>query len=561
MANQSITVELDDETLRCLAAEGKPIEVLARLAHSAADGVRNRQPHRDQTDVSLRIEREEADALEARDVEAIEKQVDALVKTGRHRADVLAEAARKDIEERLLDSPTADADLEFERARAALEHERSDQDAQIARTRTARRRSRTDLLAAERNATDHDLVGERTTMDTLIVDLREANEKMLIATLRTQEMTDELRESEDRYRTLFELCPAGLYSCDSSGVIEEFNRHAAVLWGRSPAIQNAGQRFCGAFKLFRPDGTFMPHDECPMASVINGTLSEVRDAEVLIERPDGSRITVVANITAIKNHRGEITKVFNCFYDITERKQAETRLADSLTTERQLSEFREMFIGILGHDLRTPLASINMSTAVLLERGRLDEQDTKTVRRVVRSEQRMAQMIAQLLDLTRARLGGGLPLERAPIDLREVIQGVVEEFDATIHVEVEGDLTGCWDAGRLSEVLSNLAGNALRYATRGTAVSVSAHPEASGVVIEVKNQGEPIPADVLPFIFEPFRRARQLEKSVTGNLGLGLYIAHQIVLSHGGTLDGRSADGTTSFVMRLPRSGTDSATS
>jgi signal transduction histidine kinase len=120
-------------------------------------------------------------------------------------------------------------------------------------------------------------------------------------------------------------------------------------------------------------------------------------------------------------------------------------------------------------------------------------------------------------------------------------------------VELAGDLTGCWDAGRMSEVLSNLMGNALQYATPGTTVVVSAHSDGADVVVAVKNQGEPIPADVLPFIFEPFRRARQLEKSATGNLGLGLYIAHEIVRSHGGSLDGRSADGVTSFVMHVPR--------
>jgi signal transduction histidine kinase len=387
----------------------------------------------------------------------------------------------------------------------------------------------------------------------LIVDLRDINEQMVIATIRAQEMTDELRESEDRYRTLFDLSPTALYSCDASGVIQKFNRHAAALWGREPAVGDTDERFCGSFKLFRPDGSFMAHEDCPMAEVISGARPEVRDAEVVMERPDGSRVTVVVNINAIKNQRGDVTEAFNSFHDISERKQAETRLADSLTTERELAEFREMFIGILGHDLRTPIASISMAAGMLLERGLLDEHDVKTVGRIIRSDQRMADMITQLLDLTRARLGGGLPLERKPTDLREVIRVVVEEFDAPIHVDAIGDLTGFWDIGRLSEVISNLTGNAIQYAARGTSVSVGAYVDQTHVVVEVSNQGDPIPADVLPFIFEPFRRARPLEKSATGNLGLGLYIAHQIVLSHGGTLDGQSADGTTTFVMRLPR--------
>ena len=568
MANQSITVELDDETVRCLAAVGKPIDVLARLAHSAADGVRGRHPRRDQTDVSLRGERANADALEEKQRGAIEREVDALVNTGRHRVDQVLQVARNESERQLRSRSTiAEADVEFERARAVREGERSSADAELERERAERRRSRNDILAAEREATDLDLTGERFNSDTLIADLREANEQMVSATIRAQELTEqadearaeaeavtkELQESEERYRTLFELCPAAIYSCDTSGVIQKFNRHAAELWGRTPAIGDTDGRFCGSFKMFRPDGSFMPHDHCPMAEVVSGKLPEVRDAELVLERPDGSRVTVVANIQPLRNQRGEITAALNCFYDITERKQGENQLADSLNSERELAEFREMFIGILGHDLRTPLGSIVMAAGMLLERGHLDEQDVKTVARIIRSNQRMTEMITQVLDLTRARLGGGLAIEPKPTDLRDVVRNVVEEFEAMIRVEVEGDVTGTWDQDRLAEVLSNLTGNAIEYAARGTAVGIKAHAEGAEVVVEISNQGEPIPADVLPFIFEPFRRARQREKSATGNLGLGLYIAHQIVLSHGGTLDGQSTNGTTTFVMRLPR--------
>lgn len=568
MANQSITVELDEETIRCLTAVGKPIDVLARLAHSAADGVRNRYPQRDQTDVSLRIERAEADDYETKESEANEKQVDALVLTGRHRVDEIAQAARDDAaRQRDPQSITSQADSEFDRARAVLEDQRSSSDVALEHERSERRRSRTNIRAAERQATDNELTGERTNTDTLIVDLREANEQMVATTIRAQElteraesarvqaetMTNELRASEERYRTLFDLCPVAVYSCDASGVILKFNHHAAELWGRAPAIGDTDERFCGSFKMFRPDGTFMPHEQCPMADVFSGKISEVRDSEVIIERPDGSRVTVAVNIRPLKNAHGEIMSAINCFYDITERKQAENQLVDSLNRERELAEFRERFIGILGHDLRTPLASIVMAAGMLLERGQLDEQDAKTVARIIRSDQRMSEMIAQLLDLTRARLGGGLPIERKPTDIREIVRHVADEFGATIQQEIHGDVAGFWDRGRLAEALSNLVGNAIEYATRGTAVVIKAHAEDVDIVVEVSNQGDPIPADVLPFIFEPFRRARPHEKSATGNLGLGLYIAHEIVLSHGGTLEGQSVGGTTTFVMRLSR--------
>jgi PAS domain S-box-containing protein len=410
---------------------------------------------------------------------------------------------------------------------------------------------------------------ERIAAQKLIVDQREANTRMVAVAIEAQELTEraeaaqaraeatanELRESEERYRVLFDSTPVAVYSCDGAGVIQRFNQHAAALWGRQPKPGDSDERFCGSFKMFRPDGSLMPHAQCPMAEVVDGKLSQVVDAEVLIERPDGSRITVVVNIRPLKNQRGEITGAINCFYDVTERKRSENQMADSLNRERELAEFREMFIGMLGHDLRNPLASIVMSAARLLRSNELNAKDAEVATIIIRASQRMHRMITQLLEFTRARLGGGFQIEAKPIDLRAICGHVIEEFDASIELEVEGDVTSTWDEDRLSEVLSNLVGNAIEHARPGTAVTVKAYADGPQVVVEIVNQGEPIPADLLPFIFQPFRRARRARRPSreNGNLGLGLYIAHQIAFSHGGTLDARSADGRTAFVMRLPR--------
>ena len=163
------------------------------------------------------------------------------------------------------------------------------------------------------------------------------------------ESREAMRESEERYRMLFDLGPVAIYTCDALGVIQQFNRRAANLWGREPVLGDTDERFCGSFKLFRPDGSFMPQEQCLMAEVVSGKISEARDAEVLIERPDGSRVTVVVNIRPLKNLRGEVTGAINCFYDITERKQAEETLqevhADLRARAEELVRFNRAAVG------------------------------------------------------------------------------------------------------------------------------------------------------------------------------------------------------------------------
>ena len=132
-----------------------------------------------------------------------------------------------------------------------------------------------------------------------------------------------LRASDERFRTLFEMVPSAVYSCDAQGVIQDFNPRATELWGRTPARGDNSERFCSSIRMFRPNGSFMPHDQCPMAWVVSGKMSEVVDEEVIVERPDGSRVTAVVNIRPLRNERGEVIGAINCAYDITERKHVE----------------------------------------------------------------------------------------------------------------------------------------------------------------------------------------------------------------------------------------------
>jgi two-component sensor histidine kinase len=124
---------------------------------------------------------------------------------------------------------------------------------------------------------------------------------------------------------LFDALPIAVYVCDQDGLVLRYNRRAAELWGRSPKHGDPEERFCGSFRMYRADGRLLPHPECPMADVLRTGLS-VRDQEVLIERPDGSRGTALVNIEALKDTGGKVIGAVNCFQDITERKQAEEQM-------------------------------------------------------------------------------------------------------------------------------------------------------------------------------------------------------------------------------------------
>jgi signal transduction histidine kinase len=225
----------------------------------------------------------------------------------------------------------------------------------------------------------------------------------------------------------------------------------------------------------------------------------------------------------------------------------------------EIGEFRELLMGIVGHDLRNPLSTILMAANLLLLSEGLGEKETELARKITRGASTAARLIDQLLDLTRSRLGGGIPIEPERFDMNEICRQVIGETELThpdrpLRVDVRGDLTGVWDHDRIYQLLGNLVGNAVQHGEPRSSIDLRIDGTETDVVIEVANRGEPIPPATLPFIFDAFRKGRTV-RSATHGLGLGLFIAQQIARSHGGSIAVDSVphgEGTT-FRVRLPR--------
>lgn len=222
---------------------------------------------------------------------------------------------------------------------------------------------------------------------------------------------------------------------------------------------------------------------------------------------------------------------------------------------------REMFVAILGHELRSPLGVVLTGSQSMLERGALVEPDLTLATRVARSARRMNQMVADLLDFTWGRLGSGIPITPGEADLAVVLGQAVDDMaavhpDAVFQFSATGNLTGQWDAPRISQVVTNLLGNAVQHGTSGARISVTAQGESEDVVLRVHSHGQPIPKAELAGLFSPFKRFRSDRPAArdSGSLGLGLYIAERIVTAHKGTIDVRSStEAGTLFTIRLPR--------
>jgi signal transduction histidine kinase len=224
---------------------------------------------------------------------------------------------------------------------------------------------------------------------------------------------------------------------------------------------------------------------------------------------------------------------------------------------READRMRAMFIAVLGHDLRNPLGGILMSAQLIERRSDGDDSNDAIVQRIRSNGERMRRMIEQLLDATRFRKDGSVALEPEPADLGALTDQVLGELEGTagrFRLEVVGNAAGTWDVDRMLQVLSNLIGNAASHSPSESQILVCIDGSSENTLsLRVHNGGSPIPEELHPFLFEPFRRA-SLHRRGEDGLGLGLYITKQLVDAHGGALSFTSTEQTgTCFTVTLPR--------
>lgn len=203
---------------------------------------------------------------------------------------------------------------------------------------------------------------------------------------------------------------------------------------------------------------------------------------------------------------------------------------------------RKTVLGVLGHDLRTPLGAVTLGADLLRETEALGSRGKRIIAQIATSAQNANQMVNDLLDLARCNLGTGIPVRPENTDLTSVCQSVVDELSvahpkANILFVDSGVLTGEYDRSRMAQVFSNLIGNAVRHGKVHSPIHVSLHRDGPNACFSVQNLGEPIPANELPSLFDPERRYTkysQRDQGSSSGLGLGLFIAAQIIEGHGG---------------------------
>jgi len=364
------------------------------------------------------------------------------------------------------------------------------------------------------------------------------------------------------FQKLFEDAPCGYILLDGRGRITKVNR-TLLGWLVVAEVDLLDKRF---LDLMPVAGRMFYETHFAPLLRMQGFFHEVA---LDLLRADGTRVPVLANANQQTGSAGEIIETRIALFEAVSRRKYERELHDanqaSKVAHKEIEALnaaltragllRDEFIAVLGHDLRNPLASVK-SGARMLAKESLSPRGVEVLKLMNGSLERMSALVDDVLDLASGHLGGGISVaRREELALEPVLRQVVSELEGATGRKIESDVNVpvavLVDSGRIGQLVSNLLGNALTHGDPGKPVAIKALIQDEHLLIAVSNGGEPIPAETMERLFQPFFRGGDPASRQHG-LGLGLHIASEIAKAHGGTLQVRSSEEKTVFEFLMP---------
>jgi sigma-B regulation protein RsbU (phosphoserine phosphatase) len=362
-------------------------------------------------------------------------------------------------------------------------------------------------------------------------------------------------DTED-YKDLYDAAPCGYISLSADGRIALANERIASWTGYAKATL-IGKRIHDLLSV--PARIFYETNVSPLLRM-QGFIDEVA---MNFTAKDGTKLQCLVNAAERRGDAGELLFTRLTIFNATERRRYERALVESeeqsgqeAAAEREASQLREQFIAVLGHDLRNPLASISSGVGLLAGRETISEQGQKILSLMQGSVIRASDLIDNVLDFARGRLGGGITLTRnAEAPLTPVLEQVVAELalvspDQKITADFKISEPIDCDRTRIAQLLSNLLGNAVTHGAKDQPIVVRAATQSGELVITVANGGHPICESAMEKLFQPFFRGDHGSDQM--GLGLGLYIASEIAKAHDGRLTVTSTPIETRFTFAMP---------
>jgi signal transduction histidine kinase/ActR/RegA family two-component response regulator len=368
---------------------------------------------------------------------------------------------------------------------------------------------------------------------------------------------DDARRMELRLQAVLDRLPVGiLVSRPPDSALVFSNQALSDIW-RTSALPSRGEDRCALLKATYPDGRRIPFDESPVTRALRGQVVDKVLARV--ERRDGTYAWIEMSAAPVRREDGTVEVAVATVVDVTAEK-------DARAAADEAGRAKDDFLALLGHELRNPLAPIVTALELMRLRGAgMLERERAVIDRQV---QHLMRLVDDLLDLSRASRGG-LRLERTPVELTAVIADAIEAVSPLVEerkqqlavsMRIPGLVVDA-DRGRLAQVITNLLNNAAKYTPRHGHITLSGRADGDHAVLEVADDGAGIAPELLPRVFDAFTQGQQGLDRKRGGLGLGLAIARQLVVGHGGTIEAQSAGvgRGTLVIVRLPRAGAPSA--